>query len=602
VNEAPVITSNGGGATAAQSIPENSTAVTTITTADPDANPQLTFSIAGGADAARFAINPTTGTLTFVAPPDFETPTDAGANNIYDVTVQVSDGSLVDQQAISVSVTDVNEAPTVGADLLVTSKGQSTVVAGKGTVTYSFTVKNIGTLDATGVKISLASVLPPGVTVKSVKAPRGTNFSGASGNGVWNIPKLKKQASVTLCVTLSVGAATAPGANVIQSTATATFANQGLINTSNDSTTQTTSVTTYADVAISKHVAPKSVQAGANIAYTMTVTNCGPTAAHNVSVVDLLPAGTTFISQVQTSGPSFTLSSTATQVTNSIATLPAKASASFTVLVQVNGELPQGQKLTNRVSVSSSSSDSNSRNNSSTVCTSVSESCASLNASPADPSKQDLVVTGSSKSDTILVEPASGGKVSVKLNGKSLGSFNPTRNIVVYGRAGDDCITISPELYKTAILFGGSGDDKLTAGAGNSVLSGGDGEDQLIAGAGRNILIGGKGENTLEGTQGENLLIGGYTTPDAHQAALDLLLAEWSRTDASYAMRVAHLRGTLPGGLNEIHTLSSATVVDNQHVDSLMGGLGEDWFFAHTAGDDADNISAIEPGELVDTI
>src|SRR5439155_1083519 len=49
VNEAPVITSNGGGDTAAVSVAENSTAVTTVTASDPDAGTTLTYSIAGGA-------------------------------------------------------------------------------------------------------------------------------------------------------------------------------------------------------------------------------------------------------------------------------------------------------------------------------------------------------------------------------------------------------------------------------------------------------------------------------------------------------------------------------------------------------------------------
>ena len=39
-------------------------------------------------------------------------PTDAGGNNIYDVQVQVSDGTNTDSQAIAVTVTNVNEAPT----------------------------------------------------------------------------------------------------------------------------------------------------------------------------------------------------------------------------------------------------------------------------------------------------------------------------------------------------------------------------------------------------------------------------------------------------------------------------------------------------------
>ena len=107
---APVITSNAGGATAAVSIGENSTAVTTVTATD-DATDTVTYSLAGGADQAKFAINTATGALTFIAAPNFEGATDAGANNVYDVVVRASDGTKTDDQAIAVTVTNVNEAP-----------------------------------------------------------------------------------------------------------------------------------------------------------------------------------------------------------------------------------------------------------------------------------------------------------------------------------------------------------------------------------------------------------------------------------------------------------------------------------------------------------
>jgi VCBS repeat-containing protein len=112
-NDAPEITSNDGGATAVVSVAENSTAVTTVTSTDVD-SPSRTYSIVGGADQLKFAIDPTSGALTFVAAPNFEAPTDAGGNNVYDVVVQASDGSAVDTQAIAVTVTDVveNQAPT----------------------------------------------------------------------------------------------------------------------------------------------------------------------------------------------------------------------------------------------------------------------------------------------------------------------------------------------------------------------------------------------------------------------------------------------------------------------------------------------------------
>ena len=105
----PVITSNGGGATGAVSVAENTSAVTTVTSTDVD-GPSASYSIIGGADAAKFAINASTGALSFVAAPDYEAPTDVGADNIYDVNVEVSDGAGgTDSQALSVTVTPVND-------------------------------------------------------------------------------------------------------------------------------------------------------------------------------------------------------------------------------------------------------------------------------------------------------------------------------------------------------------------------------------------------------------------------------------------------------------------------------------------------------------
>jgi len=113
-NEAPVITSNAGGATASLNAAENQAAVTTVTSTDVDAGDGKTFSLSGGADQALFAINATTGALTFQSAPDFEAPADAGANNVYDVQVTVTDtAGLTDVQDLAVTVTDANEAPVI---------------------------------------------------------------------------------------------------------------------------------------------------------------------------------------------------------------------------------------------------------------------------------------------------------------------------------------------------------------------------------------------------------------------------------------------------------------------------------------------------------
>jgi hypothetical protein len=63
---------------ASVSVPENTTAVTTMTATDPDAGATIVYS--GGADTAQFAIDPSSGALTFIAAPNFEAPTDTGAD------------------------------------------------------------------------------------------------------------------------------------------------------------------------------------------------------------------------------------------------------------------------------------------------------------------------------------------------------------------------------------------------------------------------------------------------------------------------------------------------------------------------------------------
>lgn len=59
----------------------------------------ISYAISGGADRARFNLNPQTGELSFVVKPDFEMPLDAGNDNIYDIDLRVMD----DQGLSSVS-------------------------------------------------------------------------------------------------------------------------------------------------------------------------------------------------------------------------------------------------------------------------------------------------------------------------------------------------------------------------------------------------------------------------------------------------------------------------------------------------------------------
>ena len=121
-DNAPVIASNGAGPSALVNVAENMTAVTTVTQTDTDMPAQtFTYSLSG-TDALKFSIS-TSGVLTFATAPDFENPTDAGPNNVYDVTVTVTDSgspSLADSQTLAVTVTNVNDVPA-GVDKIITA-------------------------------------------------------------------------------------------------------------------------------------------------------------------------------------------------------------------------------------------------------------------------------------------------------------------------------------------------------------------------------------------------------------------------------------------------------------------------------------------------
>lgn len=136
-DNAPVITSNGGGATANISIAENTSTVTTLVASDPDGTTP-NYAIVGGADASLFSINATTGVLQFVSPPDFEHPLDSGNDGAYDVIIVATDGTFTTTQAIAISVADVNE---VGKTITGTS-GNNTITPTSSNVVLQTTALN----------------------------------------------------------------------------------------------------------------------------------------------------------------------------------------------------------------------------------------------------------------------------------------------------------------------------------------------------------------------------------------------------------------------------------------------------------------------------
>ncbi len=111
VNEAPEIVAGSGVITYS----ENGThPVEPYGAIDPEGDTPITWSLSG-TDKGDFSIT-NTGQLQFRKTPDYERPADSGRDNVYNVTVRASDGSLTGAKDVTVTVQHVNEAPTVTGD------------------------------------------------------------------------------------------------------------------------------------------------------------------------------------------------------------------------------------------------------------------------------------------------------------------------------------------------------------------------------------------------------------------------------------------------------------------------------------------------------
>jgi phosphodiesterase/alkaline phosphatase D-like protein len=228
-----------------------------------------------------------------------------------------------------------------------------------------------------------------------------------------------------------------------------------------------------------------------------------------------------------------------------------------------------------------------------------------LEPDPVTPGQTALFVGGTPGDDRIDIE-ARGGGLEVSIRGRGLRLEQTVTadvsRLVVFGAEGNDTITVGQNVLVPAFLFGGAGDDRIEAGGGPTVAVGGGGDDDLRGGRGASILIAGAGHDRLQAGAGGSILIAGTTAFDSNLAALDALLAEWARTDETYAEKVAHLDGAAAGGANGAFVLDSSTVHSAFGRDDLRGGPGLDWYFAHLSGRRRDRLHGVQSGEVVTEI
>jgi hypothetical protein len=218
----------------------------------------------------------------------------------------------------------------------------------------------------------------------------------------------------------------------------------------------------------------------------------------------------------------------------------------------------------------------------------------------------DLYVGGTNAGETIEVRRDTGTGPRVYINGLLIGAFNFSGKAVIFGGDGNDNLSVASDITNAAHIFGGSGDDTITGGGGddmlfgesgndlitarggNDVAVGGADNDSIFGGKGRDVLIGGLGADYVDGDADDDILIASFTSHDANTADLASIRSTWT-SGSSYAARVSALQAG---------PLSTASVSDDNAIDTVRGGSGQDWFLVQEDGTFRDILDDIKKTEI----
>jgi len=241
-------------------------------------------------------------------------------------------------------------------DLNISSAGwPSTAAPGQSfcyTINYGYRFgDNFG--DATNVVIT--DTLPADTSFVSQNAAPSIPFSASQGRLTWGPFTLSNNASDAITVCFGVND-TALAGQTDQNSLTITGSPD--TDTSAGSNNVETKSVTYGyapDLSVALPNWPQSgIKAGSEFNYTISYANHGQVTAADVTIIDMLPAGVTFVSQTS-SGASFSRSGN--KLTWTVPSMPADpaagSSASITVRVKVSSAIAGVVSLTNTVTITS---------------------------------------------------------------------------------------------------------------------------------------------------------------------------------------------------------------------------------------------------------
>ena len=278
----------------------------------------------------------------------------------YSNNAQVSAHNETDSNSSNDSATR-STTPLSVADLSITKTDTPATVAAGSLLTYTLTVTNNGPSGSTS--LILTDTLPTGVTYQAPAI--GTwSCSQVTNKIICTLPSLaaaqNSQVKIRVLVSSGQAAGTISNTAVVRSAATDS-------NLANNTATESTTVTTSADLSITKVDKTDPVVAGTNLVYTLTVSNAGPSDAVGVTISDTLPAALTSITSVPGS-PTCTV--TSQLLSCNVGTLLPGGTSRVVVTTQVKPATLPGS-LTNSAVVGSTSPDPVLGNNRATQTTAV---------------------------------------------------------------------------------------------------------------------------------------------------------------------------------------------------------------------------------------
>ena len=481
--------------------------------------------------------------MSFVAAPDFENPTDSDNDNIYEVTVAVSDGTNLAQQTLAVTVTDINEAPNITSASSVNVAETTTAV-----LTVSGTDPEHGALTyslAGGADDSLFSLNLTMGALAFLAAPNFESPQDTDHNNIYDVRVSVSDGTNTVTQDIHVTVTNVDESPPITSASTASIPEN------------TSFVFNVTGSDPEGHSLLFGITGGADQAkFTLNFLTGAlsfvsppdfehPTDSNRDNVYEVQVAvsdGTHLVTQ--------DISVTVTNV-NETVTIPLPANGGNFKTLFLNGQLHLRSSLGKQ-----------------------------LIAPVTLPSGADVIFNGSNAADRLTLDRSwSGFTGSLTFNGNGgndqLDAHTVSLGVTFNGGDGNDT------------FLGGSGDDTANGGAGFDSLSGNDGNDSLTGGDGNDKLFGGAGGDTISGDAGTDSLSGGDDDDSLSGGdANDTLTGEAGNDTVTGGAGADIING---GDDDDL-------LFGNAGNDTIDGGRGDDVI---DGGDDNDNLKGSDGDDAI---